>query len=43
VQPLEADPITIGTAVALFERYALGSVSAKDLAEETGLPRAGSE
>ena len=34
---LEVDPATIGTLVALFERYALGSVSAKDLAEETGL------
>ncbi len=34
---LEVDPDTIGTAVALFERYALGSVSAKDLAAETGL------
>ena len=34
---LEVDPATIGTAVALFERYALGNVSAKDLAEETGL------
>ena len=34
---LQVDPETIGTVVALFERYALGSVSAKDLAEETGL------
>jgi DNA invertase Pin-like site-specific DNA recombinase len=34
---LEVDPDTIGTVVALFERYALGSVSAKDLADETGL------
>ena len=34
---LEIDPATIGTAVGLFERYALGNVSAKDLAEETGL------
>ena len=34
---LEVDPDTIGRAIALFERYALGSVSAKDLAEETGL------
>ena len=30
---LEVDPDTIGTAVGLFERYALGNVSAKDLAE----------
>ncbi len=34
---LQVDPDTIGQAVALFERYALGSVSAKDLAEESGL------
>ena len=34
---LEVDPDTIGRAVALFERYALGNLSAKDLAEETGL------
>ncbi len=34
---LEVDPETIGFAVGLFERYALGNVSAKDLAEETGL------
>jgi hypothetical protein len=34
---LEVDPATIGTAVSLFERYALGNVSARDLAEETGL------
>jgi hypothetical protein len=34
---LEVDPATIGTAVALFERYALGNVSAKDLEQETGL------
>ena len=34
---LEVDPDTIGTVVGLFERYALGNVSAKDLAEETGL------
>jgi len=27
----------IGTVVGLFERYALGNVSAKDLAAETGL------
>jgi hypothetical protein len=35
------DPETIGTAVALFERYALGNVSAKDLEEETGLAASG--
>ena len=34
---LEVDATTIGMAVALFERYALGNVSAKDLAAETGL------
>jgi len=34
---LEIDPTTICTAVGLFERYALGTVSAKRLAEETGL------
>ena len=34
---LEVDPDTIGTAVGLFERYALGTVSAKQLASETGL------
>ncbi len=34
---LEIDPATIGVAVALFERYALGNLSAKDLAAETGL------
>jgi hypothetical protein len=34
---LEIDPGTIGTAVAVFERYALGTVSATELAEETGL------
>ncbi len=34
---LEVDPETIGRAVALFERYALGNVSAKGLAEQTGL------
>ena len=34
---LEIDPATIGTAVGLFERYALGTVSAVDLAAETGL------
>ncbi len=34
---LEVDPATIVTAVSLFERYALGNVSARDLAEETGL------
>ena len=34
---LEVDPATIGVAVGLFERCALGNVSAKDLAAETGL------
>ncbi len=34
---LEIDRATIGTVVGLFERYALGNVSAKDLAAETGL------
>jgi DNA invertase Pin-like site-specific DNA recombinase len=34
---LEIDPATIGTAVGLFERYALGSVSSKQLEAETGL------
>jgi hypothetical protein len=34
---LEVDPDTIGTAVELFERYALGTVSSKRLADETGL------
>ena len=34
---LEIDPATIGTAVGLFERYALGNVSATKLAGETGL------
>jgi Resolvase, N terminal domain len=34
---LEIDPATIGTAVGLFERYALGTVSAAQLSEETGL------
>jgi DNA invertase Pin-like site-specific DNA recombinase len=34
---LEIDPERIPIAVGLFERYALGNVSAKDLAEETGL------
>lgn len=38
---LEVDPATIGTAVALFERYALGNVSAKQLEEETGLAASG--
>ena len=31
------DPATIGTAVGLFDRYAVGTVSAKVLAAETGL------
>jgi DNA invertase Pin-like site-specific DNA recombinase len=34
---LEIDPATIGVAVGLFERYALGTVSSKQLAAETGL------
>jgi hypothetical protein len=34
---LEIDPATIGTAVAIFERYALGTVSAAQLSEETEL------
>ena len=34
---LEVDPATIGIAVGLFERYALGTVSARQLAAETGL------
>jgi DNA invertase Pin-like site-specific DNA recombinase len=34
---LEVDPATIGTAVALFERYALGNVSAAQLEADTGL------
>jgi hypothetical protein len=34
---LEIDPATIGTAVGLFERYALGTVSSQRLAVETGL------
>jgi hypothetical protein len=34
---LEVDPERIATAVGLFERYALGTVSAKDLEAETGL------
>ncbi|HEX7611316.1 MAG TPA: recombinase family protein, partial [Candidatus Limnocylindrales bacterium] len=34
---LQIDPATIGTAVGLFERYALGTVSSKGLAAETGL------
>ncbi len=34
---LEIDPDRMPIAVGLFERYALGNVSAKDLAEETGL------
>ena len=34
---LEIDPATIGVAVGLFERYALGTVSARQLAAETGL------
>jgi hypothetical protein len=34
---LEIDPERMPIAVGLFERYALGNVSAKDLAEQTGL------
>ncbi len=34
---LQMDPETIGTAVGLFERYALGTLSAQQLAAETGL------
>jgi hypothetical protein len=34
---LEIDPATIGTAVGLFARYALGTVSERLLAVETGL------
>ena len=34
---LEIDPATIGVAVGLFERYALGTVSSVQLAAETGL------
>jgi len=34
---LQIDPATIDTAVVLFERYALGTVSAAQLAAETGL------
>ena len=34
---LEIDPVTIRTATRLFERYALGTVSARLLALETGL------
>jgi len=34
---LEIDPDTIGQAVYLFERYALGTISIKQLAAETGL------
>ena len=38
---LEIDLDTIGLAVGLFERYALGSISARKLAEETGLTASG--
>ncbi len=38
---LEIDPERMPIAVGLFERYALGNVSAKDLAEETGLAESG--
>ena len=33
----EIDPDTIGTAVGLFERYALGNISIEQLGRETGL------
>jgi DNA invertase Pin-like site-specific DNA recombinase len=38
---LEIDPERMPTAVGLFERYALGNISAKDLADETGLAESG--
>jgi DNA invertase Pin-like site-specific DNA recombinase len=34
---LQINPATIGVAVSLFERYALGTVSAQQLGAETGL------
>jgi hypothetical protein len=34
---LEVDPATIHTAVALFERYAIGTVSIERVGRETGL------
>jgi DNA invertase Pin-like site-specific DNA recombinase len=34
---LEIDPATIGIVVGLFERYAIGTVSARQLEAETGL------
>ena len=34
---LQIEPATIGAAIGLFERYALGTVSAAQLAAETGL------
>jgi hypothetical protein len=34
---LEVDPGTIGSAVALFERYAIGTVSIEQVGRETGL------
>ena len=39
---LEVDPATMGVAVGLFERYALGNVSAARLEAETGLAASGS-
>ena len=39
---LEIDPERMPIAVGLFERYALGNISAMDLAEETGLAESGS-
>jgi hypothetical protein len=38
---LEIDPERMPIAVGLFERYAMGNISAKDLAEETGLAASG--
>lgn len=35
---LAIDPVTVSRAVALFERYATGSVSYRDLETETGIP-----
>ncbi len=38
---LEIDPATIGVAVSLFQRYALGTVSTRQLEAETGLRASG--
>ncbi len=38
---LEIDPERMPIAVGLFERYALGNVSAKELADETGFAESG--